>query len=383
MSKFQEILAENKLRRERVVEGKYNCLPFPFERFRKVYPGVEQGKYLIVTANQKVGKSKLSDFIFIYEPLFYMMKHPELKVKVLYFSLEMSAKEKYNEFLCHLLSRLDKIHIDTRRLRSVDYPCSPDIFKKLESEKYKEYIEAYEKMVIFDDTTKNPTGINKVCRDYALEHGHMNYTTIKVKNEFTGELEDRQILDPINPYTQDDPDEYRIIILDNAANIMEEKGCKDKRDAIEKMSKYGITLKKQLNYIFVFIQHQAQAQEGIENMKMDQMMPTSAGLGNNKETSRDLNCMIGLYNPAKYGKKEYLGYNTFRLKDCGRFLNIIEDRDYGAGGSICPLFFDGATSTFKELPLTTDKEELEKYYRYAEYLESRQEQEDLELTNPK
>ena len=54
MSRFSEVQEENKLRRERVIEGKYNCLPFPFPRFRKVYPGVERGKYLILTANQKV-----------------------------------------------------------------------------------------------------------------------------------------------------------------------------------------------------------------------------------------------------------------------------------------------------------------------------------------
>lgn len=158
MSKFNEIQEENKLRRERVVDGKYNCLPFPFERFRRVYPGIEQGKILILSANQKVGKSKLADYLFIYEPLFYSLEHPELKVKVLYFSLEMSAKEKYNEFLCHLLSRLDKIHIDTRRLRSVDRPCDPHIFELLESERYQRYIQAYENMILFDDVTKNPTG---------------------------------------------------------------------------------------------------------------------------------------------------------------------------------------------------------------------------------
>lgn len=54
MSRFEEIQEENKLRRERIIEGKYNCLPFPFKRFRKVYPGVEQGKFVIITANQKV-----------------------------------------------------------------------------------------------------------------------------------------------------------------------------------------------------------------------------------------------------------------------------------------------------------------------------------------
>ena len=372
MNRFKEVQAENVSRRERLIEGKYNCLPFPFERFRKVYPGFEQGKFILITANQKVGKSKLADFLFIYEPLFYIMEHPELKVKVIYFSLEMSAKEKYNEFLCHLLSRLDKIHIDTRRLRSVDTPCDPHIFELLESERYQKYIEAYENMVIFNDTDKNPTGIRKFYRDYAMKHGHMNYINVKVKNEFTEEMEDKKVLDPIKPYTQADEDEYRIIILDNAANVSIEKNYENQRAAIEKVSKDGIIARKQLNYIFVLIQHQAQSQEGIENIKLDRMIPTADGLGNNKETIRDVNCAIGLYNPAKFGKEIYAGYNTKRLKDCGRFMNIIDDRDYGAGGAICPLFFDGAISMFKELPPITDTEGLERYYRYAEFLDSRE-----------
>lgn len=54
MSKFEEIQNENKYRRERIEQGKYNCMPFPFKRFSKVYPGFEQGKFVIVTANQKV-----------------------------------------------------------------------------------------------------------------------------------------------------------------------------------------------------------------------------------------------------------------------------------------------------------------------------------------
>ena len=68
MSRFEEVQAENLARRERVVEGKFNCLPFPFERFRRIYPGFEQARYVILTANQKVGKSKLADYLFIYEP---------------------------------------------------------------------------------------------------------------------------------------------------------------------------------------------------------------------------------------------------------------------------------------------------------------------------
>ena len=45
-------------------------------------------------------------------------------------------------------------------------------------------------------------------------------------------------------------------------------------------------------------------------------------------------------------------------------MEVIEDRDYGAGGQICPLFFDGAVSTFNELPRPEDKEGLQQVYNY-------------------
>ena len=385
MSRFEEVEAKNELRRKRLEEGKFNCIPFPFKRMRKMFPGFVQGKYYLITANQKIGKSKLADFMFIYEPLFFMMDHPELKIKVKYFSLEMGADEKYNEFLCHLLFRLDKIRVSTREIENIDKQRDPRITPLLNSKRYQRYIQAYENMVDTNDTVKNPTGINKVCRDYALLHGHMNYITYEARNEITGEVEEKRAVDPIKPYTQDDPDEYRIIILDNAANLLSESGM-NKAETIEKMSKYGITLRKQLNYIFVFIQHQAQAQEGIENIKMGRMRPTADGLGDCKTTVRDLNCMMGLYNPIKFLKETkqeiYEGYNIRRLGKYCRFLEIIEDRDSNAGGSICPLFFDGATNRFKELPLPTEVAALEEYYKYAEKLTRDEQTVDLELSNP-
>lgn len=43
-----------KQQRQRALDGKYNCLPLPFVRFKRYLPGTEKGKYIIVTANQKV-----------------------------------------------------------------------------------------------------------------------------------------------------------------------------------------------------------------------------------------------------------------------------------------------------------------------------------------
>ena len=320
------------------------------------------------------GKSKIADFLFIYYPLFHMVEDPNLKVKILYFSLEEPGRAKYNAFLCHLMGILDNQHFDVNDMESVEKPRDSLVDELIYSDKYKPYIDAYENMVLVYDTIKNPTGIYKKCKEYALDHGHINYIQGKVKNELTGEWEDGKVRNTIKPYTQDDEDEYRIIIIDNATNLTPEKGLSTKPEIIEKMSKYGVELRNDYNFTFVFIQHQAQSQEGIESIKLGRMRPTSDGLGDCKITVRDVDCILGLYNPIKFLKdikqEVYEGYNIKRLGKYCRFLEIIDDRNSNAGGSQCGLFFDGAITAFKELPPSEDKAALEKYYKYADYLES-------------
>lgn len=43
-------------RRERVISGKINCLPWGLPRFEEENPGIEQGNYYLFSANSKVGK---------------------------------------------------------------------------------------------------------------------------------------------------------------------------------------------------------------------------------------------------------------------------------------------------------------------------------------
>lgn len=370
MNKLEKDIERLKQRRQRVIEGKYNCIPFPFPRFKNLFPGVEQEKFIVITANQKIGKSKFTDFLLVYEPLFFSMEHPELKVKVLYFTLEMSPSAKRDEFYCHLLYRLDGIRVSPTDLRStdIDNPVDEHILELLSSEKYRPYIEKFNEMVEFIDEDKNPTGINRRCRDYALAHGHLNFKDIEVTDPLTNNTTTRQIIDSDNPYTPDDPEEYRIVIVDNASNLALESGMK-KLENIDKLAKYGITLRNQLKYIFVLIQHQAQAQEGIENQKLNRIKPSSDGLADCKTTTRDANFVLGLYSPYKYGLREYEGYDITKFGNRIRFMEVIEDRDYGANNHICPLFFDGAVSTFAELPKPNDKIGLEKVYAYINSLE--------------
>lgn len=364
----QSAVSRYRARRQRLLDGKFNCIPLPWKRFRRVFPGIEQKRYIVVTANQKVGKSKFVDNLFVYEVLFFTMEHPEVRVKIFYFSLEMDAASKEDEFNCYLLYRLSNIVISPTELRSTDHPVDEKILDLLESEEYQKYITAFKNLVTFVETERNPTGINKYCRAYAEEHGHYNYVTVKGKNPVTGDPEDIRILDPDEPWTANDPEEIKIAILDNASNLQTEQGL-NKMQTIEKMSKYFITLRNQMNWVTVLIQHQAQAQEGIENFKLNKIKPSSDGLADCKTTTRDANMVIGLYSPFKYEIENYEHYDIRKFRNYIRFMEIIEDRDYGASGNICPLFFNGASSAFFELPRYDESTKLNEIYAYINELE--------------
>lgn len=363
------ILKELIQKREAALRGELNCIPFPFSSLRAYLPGIEQAKYICVTANQKVGKTKFCDFTFVYETLFYTIAHPEVKAKILYFCLEESAKKKRLDFYCHLLYRLDGITISSTELSSIGKPVPENILNLLQSEKYMKYIQAFQEMVTFYDNIKHPTGIYKTCEEYALSQGHYNYETYITKDPLGNPIQ-KQKRNPITPYTSNNPSIYNIVIVDNASNLSYEANM-SKMQTIERFSKYAVELRNIFKFTIILIQHQAQAQEGIINTQAKRNKPTSDGLGDCKLVSRDISLLLGLYNPFKYNDNHYMGYDIKRLGNNTRFLEVLEDRNYGANGAIIGLFFNGASSYFKELPNPENAEQLQKIYSEVDKLKQK------------
>ena len=69
MSLYKNTLESLRKNKDLRLSGKFTSIPFILlPELSKVIPGVEQEKYYIVTANSKVGKTKLADFLFLYNP---------------------------------------------------------------------------------------------------------------------------------------------------------------------------------------------------------------------------------------------------------------------------------------------------------------------------
>lgn len=362
----ERVFSNLKERRQRILDGKLNCIPSPFTRFSEDFIGIEQSCYYTITSFTKGGKSQFTSYTFIYKPLlFCYFANSDIKLKVLYFPLEETPERIMQRFISWLLFDFSRgrIRVSPRDLRSTKSAVSQEVLDIIESDEIQDILKYFEEHIIFPEESGNPTGIYKYCVKYAKEHGTVYTKPGEFKDEL-GKVYEKPVFDR---YEQDNPNEYRLIIIDTINLIDTEKGMTLKQ-SMDKLSEYCAKyLRNRYHYSPVIIQQQAFESEGNEAFKLGRVRPSVAGLGDSKYTSRDSNVVLGLFSPFRFALRDYEGYDITKFKDNIRFLEMIVNRD-GEMGGLCPLFFDGAVCDFKELPLPNDKTELDKIYRYLESL---------------
>lgn len=362
----ERVVANLEERRQRILDGQLNCIPSPFKRFSEDFIGIEQSCYYTITSFTKGGKSQFTSYTFIYKPLmFCYFTKADVDLKILYFPLEETPERIMQRFISWLLFDFSKgkIRVSPRELRSTTSPISEKILEVINSDEFQDMLEYFESHIIFPEEAANPTGIYKYCKNYAEEHGTVYNKIGKYKDEF-GVVQERQVFDR---YEQDNPNEYRLIIIDTINLIDTERGMTLKQ-SMDKLSEYCAKyLRNRYNYSPIIIQQQSFDQEGNEAFKMGRVRPSVAGLGDSKYTSRDSNVVLGLFSPFRFALKEYEGYDVSKFKDNIRFLEMIVNRD-GEMGGLCPLFFDGAVCQFEELPRPESKGEIAKVYDYLKHI---------------
>ena len=367
---YNKTIGEIESKRKRILDGGINCIPSPLKRFSDDFPGIEQSTYYVVTSFTKGGKSMFTSYLFIYQTIMYAYFAKEsIDFKILYFPLEETKERIMQRFMSWLLFKFSngKMRISPRELRSTTKALDEKVIKRLKDFDIQDLLNYFEEHIIFPSEAPNPTGIYKYCKQYAEEHGTVHKKTVKMKDEL-GMPKDVEIFDY---YEQDNPDEYRIIIIDTVNLIDTERGMNLKQ-SIDKLSEYCAKyLRNRYHYSPVLIQQQAFESEGNESFKLGRVRPSVAGLGDSKYVSRDADIVLGLFSPIRFGITEYFGYDITILKDHIRFLEVIVNRN-GEMGGILPLWFDGAVCDFKELPKADDTASLQKWYNYCKNLKNPQ-----------
>ena len=355
-------------RRQRILDGGVNCIPSPFKRFSDDFCGIEQDTYYCITSFTKGGKSMVCSYIFIFQAVVYSyFAKEDVDFKIIYFPLEETRERIMQRFMSWLLYKFTHgtIRVSPKELRSTTCALDESILDRLRENDIQNILEYFEEHVIFPTEAPNPTGIYKFCRQYAEEHGTVHKKTVKMKDEL-GQLQDVEVFDS---YEQDNPNEYRMIIIDTI-NLIDTERNMTLKQSIDKLSEYCAKyLRNRYHFSPIVIQQQAFESEGNESFKLGRVRPSVAGLGDSKYVSRDCDIVLGLFSPFRFGITEYFGYDITILKDHIRFLEVIVNRN-GEMGGILPLWFDGAVCDFRELPKPDDKAGLDKIYKHCKALEA-------------
>lgn len=361
-------IKENKLIKDK---GGVNCIPFDWlPRLKTKIPGIMKGVYYLISASSGIGKTQFTKWCFMYEPIKWVKEHPELniKFKILYFALEESKEEFLMAMISNRLADKYKINCSVLDLQSFfDKSVDSDVLVKIEE--CKEYFSDLENYIEIIDSVSNPTGIFKYVRNNTFENGthyFYNFKEDKNKNNCKA-IKDQEEYNLYNSkeewayshYVESNPNNYTGVVIDHCSLLNVEHGAETLHKAISRMSAdYGRKMiTKHWNYFFVNVQQQGAAGEKTEFDKMggkieEKFKPSLATLGDNLLTQRDAFVVFGLFAPKRYGITEYEKYDINRLGDQFRSLIVLKNR-VGQGYIEDPLFFDGSTNRFFELPIYT------------------------------
>lgn len=368
-------IVSNKLNHDK---GYFNCIPFMgMERLERFLPGIEQDTYYLITASSGVGKSKFARYLFIHNPYEYIKNNPEtdIKLTIKYFSLEES-KEKIilAEISKYLFTRYGyNISVKQLQSRGRFNTISEEVLSKIkEAEKY---VEEFLETVEIIDTIRNPTGIYKYMRDYALTIGnyyHHDGTPFTSKEQLEVSEGTNETYKKISYYKKDHSKHYVIVLVDHISLLHGESGLTQWQTMSKYSSDYCLRMRDRFGFIPVNVQQQASDKERVEtNYKGEtvesKLEPSLDGLGDNKTTQRDANVILGLFAPDRYGITSHNSYDINIFKDRYRQMSILKDRD-GVANKKLPLFFNGAVDFFKELPRPEDAEGIRRVYEYINTL---------------
>lgn len=348
-------------RRQNLINGNINCIPFPFANFREDIPGIEQGRYISITGATKSAKSQFASEL-LFNAILYAYKHPEqLDINVRYYPLEETPEGIMERFMSYLLFLKSgkQIRISPSDLRSTnnDKPLDSSIIQILQSNDYQDVIKFFEEHVVFSNTN-TPTGIFLECKQYAHNNGIVHRKIVKYKNELGETVESDNGFDY---YEQNNPKEYRIIFVDHISLISTQQGM-DLRQSMNKLSEHFVELRNKYKYTPIIVHQQAMF-ESLDAFKMDKLEPSIQNLADSKAIARDLDMCLGIFSPYKYNLHDYKGYNIDVFKDNIRFVNVLLNRN-GLCNGVLPLYFDGAVNYFTPLCSPKNEIEINKIYEY-------------------
>ena len=300
--------------------------------------GIQKKCLYTIGADTSGGKTSFAIDIFVYN----LIKNSRgIPLSILYYSFEMSADTLFAKLLSRHIWEVYKEVVTYEDILSLTKPISQHHFDLVE--KTTPWLREISKILTIYDKALTPGGIYATCKEW-----------LKLFGEF------RQVGEHREEYYDNNPDMYRVGILDHVALTA---GPGTKKEKIDLVAEYFIYFRNKCDMSGIFIQQMnrnAKSMDrktnGYELYQLDDFKDTSGTIDASE-------VVIALYYPYREKIARCEGYpiqNVLRKRF--RLCQVLKNR-YGLADVNKGLLFYGELGMFAELP---KPEEIGDYSPYLE-----------------
>ena len=337
------------------------------QRLNNVLFGIHQSRYYLIGADSGVGKTTFTNFVFVLEAIREVINNPR-PMMIHYYSFEIAEEELIAKWVVYAVKVMFEtdLHMDYILGRIRDMPMTEE-HSNMVNEGI-DFVAGLLKYMRIQDAVKNPTAIFNEMIAYADTIGRVHRKTISEVKKIAGKPK-TVTSSFITGYTPNNDDELTLIVIDHVALATPEQG-KTTKDTIDLLSKYMVFLRNRFRFSPVLIQQFNTELQSVERRKFRAaaLAPQRMDFGDSKYTYRDADIVFGLLNPSFFDIEEFYGYSILPSETddtqyyyLGEFfvMAFVMKNRYGQTNLQIPLFMNGMTGVFYDLPSPDNSLELE------------------------
>lgn len=301
--------------------------------------GTQRGRYYLIGADSGVGKTTLTDFMYVYN-LYKSCEALSIPFEILYFSFEIAVVAKKARWISMLYSLKygEDIPSDVVYSWSDRRSLTDDQYAKVKVVAAE--VERMFSHIQFVESSVTPYRMFDMIVHRAGAYGDL----IKIKggngpSAYVG-------------YRSSVPDMVRVTVVDHLA-LSDDMG-RGLKFAMDMASSFFVKARNLFDDTIVVVQQfntELQTASRQPGKAPAAYKPTRQDLGDSRYTYRDADVVLGLTRPVDYQLTEADVYK--KLSEWGRYfvqLHIMKNRYGGFAGSYVPLFQNFVSGIPEELP---------------------------------
>lgn len=329
-------------------EGKNIGLTTGLEKLDGVIHGIQRRSLVAIGGSTGSGKSSLALDVYVFKPLIQLMDKGPSKIKIVYYSLELSRRVILAKLLSLYVSYKYNEIITYSEILSFDVPLSD--YKNEFLQKAKDWLSRASKFLDIRDAQLTVEAFIATQMSYYTAFG--KFTQVQSEGQ------------TVVNYEWNDPDMYFISITDHL-------GLVGSKEVMDNLIKQIIYFRDTCGGTYVTIQQLNRGQQSIDRKKAGQMAETNlSDFKDSGGATEGAEVVIGMYYPYREGMGSCRGYKIIDptgdkdrcLNSRFRLLIVLKNR-FGVSEVGVPAGFYGEIGSFRSLPLPADMTD----YDYVKY----------------